>query len=200
MKIHPIIFSGAMVRALRAGRKTQTRRLASSPLSRVEPGDVLYVRESFRLDIAYDKLRPKAVSPEAAIWYDAGGALGGGVHGKLRPAIHMPRWASRLTLLVRSVSIEALRSISQGDVISEGAPLDPNHRDETQDGSNPFMCISEHPHITQSPHAWYHRLWDTLHDADGERWEDNPQVVALTFEVISQNVDHPDTQQQIREG
>lgn len=47
MKDFPIIFSGPMVSALLAGRKTMTRRLVTSPLRKVLPGDRLWVRESF---------------------------------------------------------------------------------------------------------------------------------------------------------
>lgn len=41
-----IMFSAPMVHALIAGRKTQTRRMATSPLAKCEPGDRLWVRET----------------------------------------------------------------------------------------------------------------------------------------------------------
>lgn len=53
MTERPIIFSGPMVRAILAGRKTQTRRLATSPLAKVQPGDWLWVRETCWLAMRY---------------------------------------------------------------------------------------------------------------------------------------------------
>jgi hypothetical protein len=38
----------------------------------------------------------------------------------------------------------------------------------------------------QSPRAWYHRLWDTLHGPDA--WAANPWVCALTFDVVRTNI------------
>lgn len=189
MTIRPIIFSAPMVRALLEGRKTQTRRLASSPLAMVQPGDLLFVRENFRLDVAYDKRKPATCPETAAVWFDAGGRVGDGCKGKLRPCIHMPRWASRLTLEVHAKTVEPLQSISEGDILAEGAPLDPDHVDGTQDGSNPHMCLieGEGSWATQSPRLWYHRLWDALHGPGS--WDDNPDVVALTFSVHHHNVD-----------
>lgn len=46
MTDRPIIFSAPMVRALLDGRKTQTRRIATSPLRKAEVGDRLWVRET----------------------------------------------------------------------------------------------------------------------------------------------------------
>jgi hypothetical protein len=68
MKSHPILFSGEMVRALLAGRKTQTRRLSDSWM-KVKAGDELWVRETWASPEA-DKSRPGRVA------YDADGMCG----------------------------------------------------------------------------------------------------------------------------
>jgi len=196
----PIIFSGAMVRALLDGRKTQTRRLVTSPLRRCEVGDRLYVRESWR------------VSPEACegwhleelrgwIDYQAGGStevvapsfdavcraafLKGEDHdwdflpSRYRPCIHLPRWASRLTLNVAEVRIEPLRAISGKDAIAEGVERD--HGDWKNYCTDGLACLSAHES--------YATLWNALHATESERWQDNPSVVALTFAVERGNID-----------
>ncbi len=175
MTIRPIIFSTQMVQALLAGRKTQTRRLASSPLRRVEVGDLLYVREAYRqreggvirdaaggLEDAFD--------PETV--YSATSPKG----GPFKPSIHMPRWASRLTLEVTRVRYDRLQTISRTDCQAEGHPQHPE--------------VSPDPEVhLDAAHDWFMDLWDTLHDKPGQRWADNPMIVALTFTVHRANVD-----------
>lgn len=196
MTDRPIIFSGPMVRALIDGRKTQTRRLATSPLRRVEAGDRLYVRESG----IYFQGRPGGAgelfrhdvpnTPETGIYwsrnnggpgasYNVDGcsrasALAG--NAKVRPSIHMPRWASRLTLIVEGVRVEPLQAISEADAIAEGAAR------LAHDGEGHFF---EHP--TGTHICGYAGLWDHLHGAGS--WDENPQVVALTFRVELGNID-----------
>lgn len=219
MSTKGIIFSAPMVRALLAGTKTQTRRLcawANNPNSPqltyivacdepgwfgdeegevqfqapYAPGDRLYVREALYLDdlcippfiYSADEQRIQWRNREQVAWLNQ-------YPRQKVPSIHMPRWASRLWLDVTEVRVQRLQDITTADVLAEGAPLDSNHRDGTQDSSNPYMCVGEHPWTTQSPHAWYHRLWDTLHTKPGERWEDNPWIVAVSFTVHHGNVD-----------
>ena len=161
MADHPIIFSGPMVQALLAGRKTQTRRLAwreepgfatpmfgdtpvrhsgrPSPWQKVTPGDRLWVRESGHLlreaydsnpaqgdlyrDAGFQHTVDGAIVPARP--YDA--SLSEWVDDcqrANRPSIHMPRWASRLTLIVEAVKIERLQDISHKDAEAEGVVTD----------------------------------------------------------------------------
>lgn len=153
-KLRPILFSAAMVRAILADKKTQTRRVVKHvdgdsirltdgqyvPLptcDRVinchwtgpnslyqlcpygQPGDRLWVRENWKASSAHDGLAPCAIPPGDTVEYgsDAERVL----TGRLRPSIHMPRWASRITLeIVSQVRVERLQDISEVDARAEG--------------------------------------------------------------------------------
>lgn len=192
MTDRPIIFSTAMVQALLAGRKTQTRRLASSPLRRVEVGDLLWVREGFRN--AYDATFYLADGPPT---FEGGQPYPDGLIGKGRPSIHMPRWASRLTLEVTEVRRMRLQDTSDEDALAEGV-----HKEYGIVGVNCAGGVHQEEHGYRyfatdqlddegREHASdaFMDLWDSLHTKPGERWEDNPEIVALTFRVHPCNVD-----------
>lgn len=118
MTARPIIFSEAMVRALLAGAKTQTRRLATSPLRLCQPGDRLYVRETFA-EVAEGYLTifrsdyPDSVPPHFE-------NVPSVKEIKWRPCIHMPRRVSRLTLEVVATHVEPLIWITEEDARAEG--------------------------------------------------------------------------------
>ncbi|MBK8199189.1 MAG: hypothetical protein IPK75_12570 [Acidobacteria bacterium] len=175
MTVRPIIFSTPMVQALLAGRKTQTRRLASSPLRRVEVGDLLWVREAYRQRDG-GVIRDAAGGFEDAFDPETVYAATSPKGGPFKPSIHMPRWASRLTLEVTRVRYDRLQAISREDCQAEGHPCRPEISDE----------LTVH---LDAAHDWFMDLWDTLHDKPGERWADDPQIVALTFKVHLANVD-----------
>lgn len=179
----PVIFSGAMVRALLDGRKTMTRRLAYrqklrvkggqegglmlSPWARVAPGDRLWVRENWR---ALNRFNDYPVAPNSIVRWEADIdesclVKNGGRLGKLRPSIHMPRWASRITLTVTAAKIEPLNSIDGLDALAEGV--------QREEGTAPWRM--------------FRRLWISLHGEDS--WKANPQVVAVTFVVNPANID-----------
>ena len=209
MTDHPIIFSGAMVRALLAGEKTQTRRLATSPLRRVEIGDRLYVRESWsgifwnpeNIDGPARELwaTPKAERTTAlcsgAFYKMTEDAKPAGQRfvpeGQWVPSIHMPRWASRITLTVMSVNVAPLMPISEADARAEGliayrAEELPGHH---VDAWHWLPGVTNRAEMFCSPSSTYAALWGELHTKAGERWQDNPDVVALTFSVERGNID-----------
>lgn len=130
----PILFSGPMVEAILAGRKTQTRRIARrNAAGRVErggrnwhvedaaaicaspygaAGDCLWVRETHyvwnagMLDGSGKIIDYRATEPNSPCTWT--------------PSIHMPRWASRITLNVVRVRLERLQDISDSDARAEG--------------------------------------------------------------------------------
>lgn len=75
------------------------------------------------------------------------------------PSIHMPRWASRITLEVTGVRTHRLQMIRNSEIAAEGF-------------------------TSSADMAW---LWDELHGEGA--WRSDPEVVALTFKVHKANVD-----------
>lgn len=143
MKERPIIFSGPMVRAILEGRKTQTRRVVKNTgLYAVDaaihgpevaarelialatrcpfgaPGDRLWVREAFHV------MQSRHDGDTGSVLYHADGH--GDWIGKWTPSIHMPRWASRITLEVMGVRVERLNEITPDDCRAEGQPIGNN--------------------------------------------------------------------------
>lgn len=94
---------------------------------------------------------------------------------KWRPGIHMPRWASRLTLNVTDVRVERLQDISAVDARAEGHPTRPE--------------ISNDPEVhDDAARDWFMDLWDSL-NAERAPWASNPWVVAYSFIPHLTNID-----------
>lgn len=148
------------------------------------PGDRLYVREAFSYD-TLDVDRDGTLPP----WYWADGNIadtdqGSGNFTKPKPSIHMPRWASRLTLTVTDVRVQRLQEISEADAKAEGIiEYEPTDEDPAE-----FSC-RDGGDIWNNAKSAFAALWDTLHTKPGERWGDNPFVIALSFDVRKGNID-----------
>ena len=199
MTDRPILFSAPMIRALLDGRKTQTRRLAwrhdlvlpNDPIptiwQSVKLGDRLWVRETWAAHRNWDNVPPSKIEhPDyAGIWY-ATSPPRVTPYGKWRPSIHMPCWASRLTLVVTATKRERVQEISNDDAVAEGAfesgriGDDPMHDRWTMTGEGWRWPVPWHA---------FQVYWQSLHTKPGARWEDNPEVVALTFTVHQCNID-----------
>jgi len=90
--------------------------------------------------------------------------------GKWKPSIHMPRWASRITLEVIGVRVERLQEISRSDCKSEGM--------------GPLLAVPETTEI-QWDYIYRHKfgqLWDSI-NGKKHPWESNPWVWVIEFQV-----------------
>lgn len=196
MTERPILFSAPMVRAILAGTKTQTRRVVKPRKDRdlgcelaacelagevnggeyrnayCSPGDRLWVREAWRdwSDAAWHYAADGLVLPKQR---DRGLAAMLSSRApftwesyRWRPSIHMPRWASRITLEVTGVRVERLQGISEADAMAEGAApvLVP------PDGGS---C----PHV-----EGYRDLWESINGTGS--WDANPWVWVVEFRRI----------------
>lgn len=101
--------------------------------------------------------------------------------GRWVPGIHMPRWASRLTLTVTDVRVQRLQEISKADCLAEGIDRDCGDGCCWKDygsGVRPSLF---------SPRDSYRSLWESINGADA--WRHNPWIVALSFTVERRNID-----------
>ena len=141
---------------------------------RFAPGDRLWVREAFsydRLDVDRDGILPP--------WYWADGNPDAGDWTRPKPSIHMPRWASRLTLHVTDLRVQRLQEISEADARAEGVERD---SDGWRDYQMPqTQCCG-------SARNSFATLWDSL-NAERAPWASNPWVVAVTFSPMLGNID-----------
>lgn len=103
-----------------------------------------------------------------------------------RPSIHMPRWASRLTLRLTNVRVQRVQEISEEDARAEGL-----HPDSSGGGVNlyrlPKARKSDRQMSAVSAIGAFRGLWNSIH-GDGA-WQRNDWLAAISFEVIRENID-----------
>lgn len=144
------------------------------------PGDLLWVRETFsatgKVRVAYEadmstwgvadvfNVADNIVVPHAKV-----------LPGKLEftpkrwtPSIHMPRWASRLTLEIVSVRVERLQDISDADARAEGV-IRVNGTSEED--------------FAQTNRDAYEILWESINGPGS--WALNPWVWVVEFKQVS---------------
>lgn len=177
-----------------------------SPWQMVKPGDRLYVRENWRAwERQSDSLdHIKFQADDAVIPISETKEAGDFVVGRFNrwwPSIHMPRWASRLTLIIEAVKVEKVQAITETDAMAEGVQLPAARADDgnvtalinCSDSYSPLDYVDkgltgdEKLRAAWTFRAHFAALWDTLH-GEGS-WVTNEEVVALTFKVIKQNID-----------
>lgn len=188
-----------MIRALLDGRKTQTRRVAkcfteqhSAIIKRHpnqrgcpygEPGDRLWVRETFVIEdsMDYERHEPtdrpfkwdgdkedggvlsvphyRATEPEPSISEEGCSDV-----TTWKPSIFMPRWACRIKLEIVGVRVERVQDISEADAEAEGC--------------EPAIPVADERWV-----AGYRRLWDKINAKRGYGWAVNPFVWVVAFRL-----------------
>ncbi len=194
MKERPIIFDAKSVKAILAGNKTQTRRVVKHPtinhVTRVHsykgntefdlimgdesgtviacpygyPGDRLWVRETWGFTASVSTDGHEQWMREQNTTYLIYRATETKQRARWRSSIHMPRWASRITLEVATVRVQRLQEISDEDCEAEiGGKAFPS------DDSARFLFL---------------KRWDDINAKRGYPLAANPWVWVVEFKVL----------------
>ena len=139
-----------------------------------QPGDRLWVRETWCVGNPFDNISPSnlpglndgtrwavdyAANPKR-VWHQD-------YQGKWRPSIHMPRWASRITLEITAVRVERLQGISEEDAVKEGVV--------------PFAASR---HTPANFRDGFTVLWQSIYGPGS--WDANPFVWVLEFKRVEE--------------
>lgn len=220
MKSRPILFSAPMVQALLAGTKTQTRRVIKpQPIAVLDvdgparcpmclpplqsfamtckigqPGDRLWVKETYRTRREWDEFSPKNLpvkfageSDEQVDWlreqyihYETCPQPNGKLTGRIRQSIYMRQWMSRITLEITGVRVERLNDISEADCWAEGI--------EQCDGmfdSAPQAAMAKRIGCSvEDAKPLYACLWESINGPGS--WDLNPWVWVIEFRKVTQ--------------
>lgn len=157
-------------------------RIQKVPCPYGAPGDRLWVRETCRAEELPDGLDGVRYSADRAFVAIPGSAADRwiglnayrGQKGAVVPAIHMPRWASRITLEVTGVRLERLQRITEEDAEAEGTAPAWIDADD-----NETVHAAAKPTYRQG----FARLWRDINGA--ESWSANPWVWVVEFKVIT---------------
>ncbi len=205
MKERPILFNGSMVRAILDGRKTQTRRIVKNICDPIliddilpadpkgfwcfhgndpsvcidcpygEVGDRLWVRETWAPVSTFDP------SPETGALYRADPMYdGANVEWSWKPSIHMPRWASRITLEVTGVRVERLQEITNDDCVAEGiTAIGKGVR--LSNGS--YAQAGRYENKASTVRQLFSELWESINGPGS--WSLNPWVWVIEFKRVT---------------
>lgn len=153
--------------------------------------DVEVIRTS---NLSQRALARKFGTSQSTIWSAKAGKSWADDHQP--PPPNMPRWASRLTLIVTAVSVQRIQDISEADAKAEGLA------GRTKDGKLVKYGIPDRDgdpgtdnlgwpwHEWEAdPRAAFRKLWDSINAARGFGWDTNPWVSVTAFDVIKGNID-----------
>ena len=151
-----------------------------------QPGDRLWVRETAKLrtitatswKVSSFDLYYKA-DDGLVIFNNRAGRYAPYKRIGFTPSIHMPRWASRITLEVVNIRVERVQDITYEDAVAEGIP-----------GAgivlgNITMLLTQTNNMEDAEKVlrldMFSELWDKINLKRGYGWEVNPWVWVIEF-------------------
>ena len=111
----------------------------------------------------------KATDPTPDLCYEDQDEDGPACHWT--PSIHMPRWASRITLEIVRIQVQRLQEINEEDAMAEGAPLG--------------RVVGYGRLGMESHREGFIELWDSINAKRGYGWLSNPWVWVINFNRIN---------------
>lgn len=151
------------------------------------PGDLLWVRETWQAADGNKRAARIVSQPRPDFGWVEYAATCDDCPSRWRPSIHMPRWASRLTLRITDVRVQRLQDISEKDAIAEGvegAFVEDGRYWRNYGLSDEEAACSP---MLNFPTESFRTLWESINGKGS--WGTNPWVWALTFDVLRGNVD-----------
>lgn len=196
VKERPILFSGPMVTAIRAGRKTQTRRVMKPQPEHwrcqapgmEDIGGLSWKGRCYEADSSEDiETACPYGEPGDRLWVRETWATGSEASGNgysyradreqwkdrrlggpdWRPSIHMPRRACRILLEVAEIRVERLHDITLVDAKAEGVECPEGQREENYWGGHLIA---------------FRELWEGI-NGEGS-WERNDWLWVVGFRVL----------------
>lgn len=135
-------------------------------------GDHLWVREAWAHDASsVEECRTRHESATPGLGYGPYYRATESYPESLRwrPSIHMPRWASRITLCVTGVRVERVQDIDHEGAWDEG-----------------FLMHDEGAVLTEESVDTFLHAWDAIYAAKGFGWKANPWVWVVEFERVTE--------------
>lgn len=167
--VQPINLTEAIARSALGGELRELRRLPSVRVEKIREGALLWVREPFRMAEEHDGFSPSqaiSITGDLTVQYAADRGPKQDGFGRLRFAREMPRAISRAVLRVVAIRREPIQDIGDYHVEAEGFA---SRRDFAR--------------------AWNASVSQWQAPGARQRWEDNPEVIVVTFRALRINID-----------
>ena len=102
-------------------------------------------------------------------------------------ASYMATWASRLFPVIKEIRVERLADISEEDAIAEGIEKLYGYHNSTFPEKYDFVFQDYRAEdcMTHNPKQSFSTLWNATHKKPEEKFEANPWVWVVSFEIIN---------------